>query len=82
MGQLPERYDILELSAELAERQRQHLQATVPHLMGRIHWLRQPPDSIEGVLVGNEVLDAMPVELVRWQDGHATLRLGVRVESG
>ena len=80
MGQLPERYDILELSAELAERQRQHLLATVPHLIGRIHWLSSLPDSIEGVLVGNEVLDAMPVELVRWKGGHGQ-RLGVRVET-
>ncbi|MGI9142236.1 MAG: class I SAM-dependent methyltransferase [Fluviibacter sp.] len=80
VGQLPERYDILELSAELAERQRQHLQATVPHLMDRIHWLSSLPDSIEGVLVGNEVLDAMPVELVHWKDGHGQ-RLGVSLET-
>ena len=79
MGQLPERYDILELSAELAERQRQHLQATVPHLMDRIHWLSGLPEQIEGVLVGNEVLDAMPVELVLWKDGHGQ-RLGVSFE--
>ena len=80
IGQLPEHYDILELSAELAERQRQHLQATVPHLMDRIHWLSTLPDHIEGVLVGNEVLDAMPVELVRWKGGQGQ-RLGVRIES-
>ena len=79
MGQLPERYDILELSAELAERQRAHLEATVPHLMSRIHWLSALPESIEGVLVGNEVLDAMPVELVRWKEGQGQ-RLGVSVE--
>ena len=79
MGQLPERYDILELSAELAARQRAHLQATVPHLIDRIHWLSALPETIEGVLVGNEVLDAMPVELVRWKDGQGQ-RLGVSVE--
>ena len=48
MGQLPERYDILELSAELAERQRAYLQATVPHLIDRIHWLSALPETIEG----------------------------------
>ena len=79
MGQLPERYDILELSAELAQRQRAHLAATVPHLIDRIHWLSALPETIEGVLVGNEVLDAMPVELVRWKDGQGQ-RLGVSVE--
>ena len=83
LGQLPERYDILELSAELAERQRAHLQATVPHLMDRIHWLNQLPETLSGVLVGNEVLDAMPVELVRWQRGgaHDVERLGVSIEA-
>ena len=83
LGQLPERYDILELSAELAERQRAHLQATVPHLMDRIHWLSELPETLSGVLVGNEVLDAMPVELVRWQR-HTTpqvQRLGVSIEA-
>ncbi len=83
MGQLPERYNILELSAELAERQREHLQATVPHLMDRIHWLDALPDTLSGVVVGNEVLDAMPVELIRWQRGatQEIQRLGVSIES-
>ena len=80
MGQLPERYDILELSAELAERQRGHLETTVPHLMDRIQWLTALPETIEGVLIGNEVLDAMPVELVHWKDGQGH-RLGVRLET-
>ena len=83
MNQLPERYDILELSAELAERQRQHLQSTVPHLMDRIHWLDTLPDNLSGVVIGNEVLDAMPVELIRWQRGATSEveRLGVSIES-
>ena len=82
MGQLPERYDILELSAELAERQRRHLQATVPHLFDRIRWLNALPESLSGVVIGNEVLDAMPVELIRWQRGapEDVQRLGVSTE--
>ncbi len=82
LDQLPERYDILELSGELAERQRQHLQTTVPHLMDRIHWLSALPDSLSGVVIGNEVLDAMPVELIRWQRAETpqVQRLGVRLE--
>jgi SAM-dependent MidA family methyltransferase len=83
IGQLPERYDILELSAELAERQRTHLQTTVPHLMDRIHWLSALPDVLSGVVIGNEVLDAMPVELVRWQRGaeQDVQRLGVGIDT-
>lgn len=83
MGQLPDRYNILELSAELAERQRQYLQATLPHLIGRIQWLSELPETLSGVVIGNEVLDAMPVELVRWQRGltEEVQRLGVSIES-
>ena len=83
LGQLPDRYNILELSAELAERQRQHLQASVPHLMDRVRWLSELPETLSGVIVGNEVLDAMPVELVRWQRGATpeVERLGVRIET-
>ena len=79
MGQLPECYNILELSAELAERQRAHLAATVPHLIDRVRWLSALPDSITGAVIGNEVLDAMPVELVRWVGGQGQ-RLGVSIE--
>ena len=83
MGQLPQRYDILELSAELTERQRLHLQATIPHLMDRIRWLSELPDSLCGVIIGNEVLDAMPVELVHWDRDAANQiqRLGVGIET-
>ncbi len=63
---LPERYDILEVSADLRERQQALLQTHLPHLIDRVHWLDAPPDSISGVLVANEVLDALPVHLVRW----------------
>ena len=83
LNQLPERYDILELSAELAERQRAHLQKTVPHLVDRVYWLSALPETLSGVVIGNEVLDAMPVELVRWQRGATSEveRLGVSIES-
>jgi SAM-dependent MidA family methyltransferase len=67
---LPERYDILEVSADLRERQQALLQARLPHLINRVHWLDAPPDSISGVLVANEVLDALPVHLVRWTDAN------------
>lgn len=64
---LPDSYDILEVSADLAERQRRLLAAEVPHLLPRVHWLNQLPERFSGVLIGNEVLDAMPVHLVCWQ---------------
>lgn len=71
---LPERYDILEVSADLRERQQALLQARLPHLINRVHWLDTPPDSISGVLIANEVLDALPVHLVRWTDANIVER--------
>jgi len=61
LGCLPRRYLILDVSADLREAQRQTLQQQVPELMDRIHWLNQLPDSFTGVVLGNEVLDAMPI---------------------
>ena len=58
---LPERYLILEISAELKARQRELLTTGIPHLMGRIEWLPGlPPHGFRGVIVANEVLDAQP----------------------
>lgn len=63
---LPERYCILELSGDLRERQSQLLMSEVPQLMERIEWLdRLPERGLRGVIVGNEVLDALPVERFR-----------------
>ncbi len=60
---LPERYSILEVSADLAERQRRRI-AELPHeLSSRVQWLDRWTDrNMRGVVLANEVLDAMPVE--------------------
>ena len=68
-GSLPERYDILEVSPDLRARQKALLGKQLPHLINRVHWLNAPPDNISGVVIANEVLDALPVHLVRWTDG-------------
>lgn len=58
---LPQEYWILEVSGALKQRQREMLQASVPHLLPRVRWLDQPPHSQwQGVIVGNEVVDALP----------------------
>ncbi len=61
----PDDYFILELSADLRQRERDTLAERVPALLPRVTWLNQLPPSFSGVIIGNEVLDAMPVELVR-----------------
>ncbi len=66
LGSLPRNYLILELSAELRARQTQTLKLKVPHLFDRVHWLEAlPAKGFRGVVFGNELLDAMPVERFR-----------------
>ena len=60
---LPTQYAILERSAELRARQRCTLQEQVPHLLERIVWLDTLPSCAwRGIVLANEVLDALPVE--------------------
>ncbi len=66
LGALPDSYAILELSGELRERQRQTLIERAPELAERVVWLETLPESgLRGVILGNEVLDALPVERFR-----------------
>lgn len=69
LDQLPAHYFILEVSANLRQRQQAYLQAQVPALYSRVRWLDQLPHQLRGVIVGNEVLDAIPVHVVQWQAG-------------
>ncbi|AHE68463.1 hypothetical protein Loa_02935 [Legionella oakridgensis ATCC 33761 = DSM 21215] len=59
---LPEEYHILEVSGHLRHWQEANIKQHIPHLADRIKWQTGwPQQSFEGVLVANEVLDAMPV---------------------
>lgn len=61
LGRPPERYAILEVSAELRERQRQRVAALPAPLRQRVTWLETLPSTpLRGVLLANEVLDALP----------------------
>jgi len=67
MNCLPGRYFILERSAELKQRQQETLQKHLPHLLDKVAWLDTLPDTgFRGVMLANEVLDAMSVERFRW----------------
>ncbi len=68
-GRTPRNYLILELSADLRERSRDTLASRVPHLLERVAWLNRLPPAFSGVVLGNEVLDAMPAHVVRIQGG-------------
>jgi SAM-dependent methyltransferase len=82
LGVLPARYWILEISADLRERQRRHLAQRAPHLAGRLHWLDGPPEgSFDGLILANEVLDALPVTRFRWYRDRVE-ELGVVIDDG
>lgn len=80
-GCLPERYQILEVSPELAGRQRETLQRLVPGLLGRIEWIDALPQAFSGVILANEVLDALPIHLLAWKPG-AVCERGVSLDRG
>lgn len=68
--QLPRRYLVLERSADLRRVQRDTLEAAAPELLERVEWLDRPPaQPWQGLLLANEVLDALAVERFRIGDG-------------
>ena len=72
LGDRVRRYSIVELAAPLRERQGR---ATAAHA-GKVRWLDAWPEAMTGVVIGNEVLDAMPVDLLHF-DGSRWLERGV-----
>jgi SAM-dependent MidA family methyltransferase len=71
---LPTRYCILEVSADLRARQQERIARELPQLTDRVKWLDALPTQFSGVMLGNEVFDALPVELVHWTDAGPQVR--------
>ena len=67
---LPEKYMVLETGADLRYRQQKLVRSRIPHLESRIEWLDSlPEDTFNGIIIGNEVIDAMPVHRLIFQNG-------------
>ena len=74
LNNLPKKYYILELSAELKQRQKETITKVLPELLDRVVWLNAFPEHFSGVVIANEVLDAMPAKrLIKKQDGFVEL---------
>jgi len=69
---LPNRYFILDVSADLQDTQRQLLSDKLPaELYKKVVWVSEIPDSLTGIVVANEVLDAFAVERFVIDEGQA-----------
>src|SRR5690606_11804236 len=78
LGDRVARYRIVDLSGSLRERQQQALAGYA----GQVEWLSELPEAMHGVVVGNEVLDAMPVQLLVRGAGQWRERGVIRGEGG
>lgn len=81
LGALPRHYCILEVSPDLRDRQAALLREAVPELAGRVRWLEHLPHDFTGLVMANEVLDAMPCHLVAWR-AEGVFERGLAVEGG
>lgn len=76
INQLPAHYFIMEVSASLKAQQYETIQQKVPAYIDQVVWLTSLPEKpITGVILANEVLDAMPVALVAVNDSDEALAL-------
>ena len=68
-------YQILEVSADLRARQKERLSG----LRANVQWLDELPSNFKGCIIANEVLDAMPVTLFRWNEAGQVMEMGVEL---
>ncbi|MDC9724686.1 MAG: SAM-dependent methyltransferase [Gammaproteobacteria bacterium] len=71
---LPEHYYIIEASADLRDRQEKLLHSEIPDIANRVVWLDSLPENFIGVILANEVCDAMPVHCLQFNQGRVSER--------
>jgi len=66
-----DRYDIIEISPDLAQRQEERLQGLTKelNLSTQCHWLSSLPKNFKGIILANEVIDAIPCDAIIFQNG-------------
>jgi len=75
---LPKKYYILEVSADLQQRQKQKIKSLPQNLIDLVVWIQKPPaENYNGVIFANEVIDALPVEVFKYKNQQfEQLRIG------
>ena len=79
---LPDTYYMVEVSASLREVQQKNIKDQMPHLAERVQWLDELPQNIQGVVLANEVLDAMPLERFQMAADGQVNSLSVAMKEG
>lgn len=71
LGFTLDRYDIIEISPDLAQRQQERIGGVIQqhNLTTKCNWLTQLPENFKGVILANEVIDAIPCDLIIYQNG-------------
>lgn len=70
IGNQVEKYNIIDLSGGLKEKQASRIERELsPELAQKVNWLFELPEHFEGIVIGNELLDAMPVRRFVWTTG-------------
>ena len=66
-----DRYDIIEISPDLAQRQQERIGNIVKELRlsTQCHWLKELPRNFKGIILANEVIDAIPCDAIIYQNG-------------
>lgn len=75
------RYYIIEISPELAARQKDLIRTLAPQAAQKVVHLSALPETFDGIIIGNEVLDAMPVEIIRKNERGSFEHVGVCLDN-
>jgi SAM-dependent MidA family methyltransferase len=64
-------YDIIEISPDLAQRQQERIEGVVKKigLNTQFSWLSTLPENFKGIIIANEVIDAIPCDVIIYQNG-------------
>jgi SAM-dependent MidA family methyltransferase len=79
---LPDKYVVLEISADLQERQRALIETSKPEYLEIISWATNLEEKVNGIIIANELLDAMPVKRFEIDENSVARELGVTLNNG
>jgi len=82
LGKAPGRYRLLEVSPDLRERQKRLIAERFPAELERFEWIDALPEKIRGLVIGNEVLDVVPFDIVHRHRGDVLERGVIVTEAG